>query len=161
VTGEITEHFRSEGSVVASCNNVLMVFALAAPSGKDFDALVDAGIRVLPARWPSGYGVMLCVGRGVRPPDRAGRERAVSALRRLGPRTRAMACVVLGQGFGAAAVRSVMSAAGLAIRSDYETKVFDSTTTALTWLTRRLEGTDGASFNNLVLCENVRRIVTG
>lgn len=156
---EIRELYRSDSTVLGSCNNLLFVFGLQVPVQRDFETLVRIGCQAMPKQWPSGLALLLCARAGVRPPDKEQRERVTAVLKQLGPNLRAMAFVVHGQGFLPAAARSVFAGASLALRSDYPIKVFSDTPAGIAWLVSKMAGQDGARFDQVTLVESANSIV--
>ena len=72
------------------------------------------------------------------------RQQVIDQLKSLAPHTIAFAWVVLGEGFIAAAVRSVISAITFGARSSFPNKVFSDMDSAVRWLVLRAGKSGGA-----------------
>lgn len=95
--------------------------------------LVD-GLARAGAEHPEGTGLLLILHRGAVPPDEPTRQLFVDAVRN--PVVRGVSVVVLGDGFWAAAVRSVMTF--FAVTSRLPVRLFASPEPASAWLQARL-----------------------
>lgn len=157
VPGEIVERYRSNTTQLCSCDNILLAFAREAPGEADLAALSSQGMA-LAARWPAGIGFMLCVLPSCKPPQPEVRSRMVAALKTIAPPTKAMSCVILGEGFLASAKRSVFAALTLALRPGYPIKVFNDVSVGVQWLASHVDGCDGVELEQTVLTERAREL---
>ncbi len=89
-------------------------------------------------RYPEGCGAILVLHEGATPPDTAARKRFVQMFERDRDTIRAFAVLVLGSGFWAAAVRSVVSLLGLTSRLPI--RIFSDESSAAQWVLDCLGG---------------------
>jgi hypothetical protein len=85
-------------------------------------------------------GFLTFVEPGAPTPSSAARAELASLLREASPFTRASAVVYEGDGFQAAAVRSVVTGLALLARQKFPHKIFGKTIDASTWMVRELRG---------------------
>ena len=95
---------------------------------------IHRSMRELAARYPTGIGLFTIVEAEAPMPERAERDALARLLRDFGPNLKASALVFEGQGFRAAAVRSVVVGLTLLAKQPYPHRVFDGPAIAATWL---------------------------
>jgi hypothetical protein len=103
------------------------------PTKSTVEALASFGathIRAAGAR----VGVLVVIRTGDRVPDAATRAALAGLMKRFEPNIAALAQVVVGSGFGAAAVRAVLAGMNLVARAAYPTEVFAEIQPALQWI---------------------------
>jgi len=110
--------------------------------------------RILAAH-PGGIGVITIidqVGFSTMQVGRAEREEAGAMGRAAGPLTRAMAFVVLGNGFWAAAMRTAYAGVNLLIKPTYPNQTFDTLSHVPPWLLTYLPASsvDGEALNKVM-----------
>lgn len=89
------------------------------------------------------------------------RKRADAISKEMTPHTVALADVVLGGGFWAAAVRSIMVGVNLVTRPAYPKRSFDTLGTAAAWLTVQLERRSPGRWSAVAVEDALRRAVEG
>ncbi len=87
---------------------------------------------------PGGIGALVIIPKGAKPPPEAQRKVIHSALLRLSTSVRALAWVIEGDGFAAAATRGVLMGLALYGRRSYPTHVSATIRDAFGWLARTL-----------------------
>lgn len=103
------------------------------PTRSTVEAVASFGathIRAAGAR----VGVIVVIRTDDRVPDAATRAGLAGLMKRFEPNIAALALVVVGSGFGAAAVRAVLAGMNLVARAAYPTEVFADTQPALQWI---------------------------
>ena len=128
---------RSDGHLVATYKNVFVTMWWA-------PARVEQ-LRGLPAhqdemgrRWPGGWGTLAVLGADAGKISAEVRAEGERITKHQKQGMRAIAQVIEGTGFGAAAVRSVASALTLFKRSGPPTKIFDALGPGVAWLMHEL-----------------------
>lgn len=99
--------------------------------------------------FPRGLGIFGIVEPGMPLLGAAERKVAAELLAQFGPRFRAIATVIQGQGFWAGATQSVMTAISLIARQPCPTRIFDSVDEALAWYAP-LVSLDGAALRQAI-----------
>lgn len=149
-------HHESDGVLVYSANNVLLLVGVGQPVANDHHMWFSA-LDALYSRWPQGIGVLFCATSTARPSDRANRELVMRNLRH--PAVRAIGCAVLGSGFVPAAVRSVLSTVLIGLPAP--SKVFGEVPPCAEWLVKQLTGLREVTVNHHALARTVLEIVDG
>lgn len=125
-------HYHSDTTLLCSAAQTLIVIALGPPPDAEV-ALADQCLDAMCQRWPShSLSIMLCLHPRTRPPDGAARQRVTQVLKH--PKLRHCCWVVLGSGFLAATIRSVVTSYVLATTQTLNSKVFQNVPSAVAWL---------------------------
>lgn len=140
-------------TTLLACRNLLIICPAGEPDGADVQA-VRSQCDAMAKQWRSGFGVMVCIPAGIKPPSQQARRLITEMLNSIVPHTRALAWVVLGQGFIAAAVRS-------AIAIILPAKVFNDIGTAVDWMIGQLRDAEGERLDKLAIVQRVESVVGG
>lgn len=158
--GHITVGFRSEATIIGTCENLVLIFADASPAATDIAAFTDITTE-LARRWPSGIGLLLIANGDASPPSAEARRAITDAIRTASPSILGFAAAIVGEGFGVAAIRSIFAALMMAARNPFQSKSFPDVAGALGWLTRELDGKDRARIDTASLLKNAERLRRG
>lgn len=151
---EIDVFYRSDSSVVGSCGNMLLIGAMDAPTLEDVKAVERLGTQ-LAEQWTSGFGILLTIPAAVSPPQGDARNNVTQIMRSLAPHMRCLGAAILGEGFGAAAKRSVISFLMMALKTDCPSKSFSTPDEAVEWVADKCEDGSEVRFHRANLRRNL------
>lgn len=129
----------TEGFTFAACEDVFIALWKTLPNLEASKHLA-AAIETFGQRRPEGLVMLVIVNAANELPDAATREAMARDMKRHESFTRAMALVYEGDGFRAAAVRSVFVGLQMLSRQALPTKVFAAVDEAAAWLVRQRSG---------------------
>lgn len=120
---------------VATCGNVILTYSAEPPNPHYLAAWAEATSR-LAARTNAPIAVITIIDGNSSTPDEPSRKAIRDTISQHRNQIAALAYVVEGRGFAAAAIRSVLSVVSLAARYPFPQKVFSTVNEATQWVAR-------------------------
>jgi hypothetical protein len=131
---------------ISICGDAVLSFSLKPPTPRFLEAWSRTMAEVV-ARSNASVVVLIIIDGNARPPDDAAKKAIAQTVTRHGKRIRALAYVIEGQGFAAAAVRSAVSLISLLARYPFPQRAFKRTDEAAAWAVRQMTAGSAASLD--------------
>jgi hypothetical protein len=132
--------YLDEAHAVGALGEVLIMLSRAEPSLEFLQRTVRL-IQDTAREHPEGLGLFVVISADAKPPSDAARQYFARSVTEYGQKVRAMARIVEGIGFLAAAKRSAIAMIQLVSRLPFPAKVFGTQTEAAVWLTQEITKT--------------------
>jgi hypothetical protein len=137
--------YSDQDHCVSVYGNVILSFSLQPPNPRYLRAWSAAMDRLV-ASSLGPVAVVTIIDSQAKPPDEASKNAIRACLTKHGQRTLAFVCVVEGNGFAAAAMRSVLSLISMTARYPFPQKAFANPQDAVSWVVQRLLETPAPSY---------------
>jgi hypothetical protein len=153
---DLRQTYRDGQHVSAVYQNVIISYSLAEPTSGYMQSWVQT-IGTLAREGRGGVASIIIIDGVAKPPSDEVRVEIKQAIAKAGPHLRALAQVVEGTGFTAAAKRSALSFISLVARFPFPIKIFSTRREAAAWVKERLHDPSlGPSLQTLTVDELAR-----